>query len=479
MALAAASSPIWWSQATSNEVYGLHLFYVSLILLLVVRLLGGKNPRRTALVLAYVLGLAFTNHLQTVHFLPTLFFLFVFNWKSWRFDGRTWLAAVLLLGLGLSPYLYLPIRSSFHPLADWGGTANLGNFLRHVTGWQYRVFMFTSPLSRVLENARTALGSIASQFFWPFWLLLPGLYFLCRPNWKILFAFGLYPVATFVYNTNYDIPDIDFYYLPVILILYLLMGVGTFGWLGALSKLKKGGSWAPAVLVFGLFLAVGRGIWSNWAGSDESKNRFAQEALENIYKSAPAGGFVFSNVWDHYTAWYYNRYVLGRRPDLEMLDINLTNRSWYLDFVKRTLPGRVSGLEGKIDSVRAMIRDFERGRPFEPMKIEAAYQSMLAAVLRKNFATGPVYFDESSNFDSAAGWVFIPEGALYRIYSSPGYYPYQTPFLGFSRSEDSVLMEDSIAKREVEALALMRRQRENYERAYAPKSSGAEKPNRP
>ncbi|MGH8003395.1 MAG: protein O-mannosyl-transferase family, partial [Limisphaerales bacterium] len=338
MALAAAISPIWWSQAISNEVYGLNLLFVSLIFLFLIQLLKENNIRRNFLLLAYVLGLAFTNHLQTILLFPTVLLLLFFKWRAWKLDFRIFLTAVFLFTLGLSPYLYLPIRSAAGPLADWGGTSDWGNFLRHVTGWQYRVYIFDIPFDQVLENGRAAAATVAAQLKWPFWILLPGLFFVRFPSRKVLLPLFLYPVIILIYNAGYDIPDIDLYYLPVIFNFFLLVGAGAFGWFSILSKLEKGRGLARAGILVWLLFATAYTAVSNWNSSDQSKNRFAQEALENIYRSASGGGLVLTNVWDHYAPWLYNHFVLGRRPGLLMLDVNLTNRSWYLDFLGRAHP---------------------------------------------------------------------------------------------------------------------------------------------
>jgi hypothetical protein len=223
-------------------VYGFNLFFLSLIFLFLFQLLKGENIRRNTLLLAYILGLAFTNHLQTVLLFPTLFLLYFFHRQSWNVGRRVWLLAGALFFMGLSTYLYLPIRSTAGPLADWGATSDWGNFFRHITGWQYRVYMFTIPFERILANGRAAVESVAAQLPGAYWLLLPGLFFVPRPGWRILFPLALYPLTAVVYNAGYDIPDIDLYYLPVIFILFLLTGAGALGWLFLFPDGKRGGN---------------------------------------------------------------------------------------------------------------------------------------------------------------------------------------------------------------------------------------------
>ncbi len=460
-------------------MYGLNLLFVSLIFLLLFQLLKGENTRRNFLLFAYVLGLAFTNHLQTILLFPTLSLLYFFHHKLWNFNPRAWLPAGLLFFLGLSTYLYLPIRSAAGPLADWGATSDWGNFIRHITGWQYRVYIFDIPPDETVENGMAALGTIAFQLKWLFWFLFAGLFFVRRPGWKILLPFLLYPLILLIYNAGYAIPDIDFYYLPVIFVFFLVAGAGVFGWFSFLSKMKTGRGMAEAVLLIFLFASSAYPAISNWRRADQFKNRFAQKALENIYASAPGGGLVFTSQWDHYSPWLYNHFVLGKRSDFKMLNVNLTNRSWYLDFLQRALPEEISGLENKIDAYRSQVRNFEAGRPFDTAQIEALHQSILASILRKSYAARPVYFDVGAGFDSAAGWVLVPEGVLFRLYERPGFYPFATPPLGFSPPGHPVLLEDKLVGRELEMLAWMLAVRRNYEKMYGPKSPAEDKGSRP
>lgn len=477
--MAAAASPIWWSQATGNEVYGLNLLFVSLAFLILFRLLKGNGVRRNFVLLAYLLGLSFTNHLQTVLWLPTLLLLLFFHWKSWRLNLAFLLLAGLVFLLGLSLYAYLPIRSATGPLADWGETSNWGNLIRHISGWQYRVYIFDIPADQIGKNAVASLGTIAAQLKWPFWVMFAGLFFVpLLPNRRMGFPFLLYPVIIILYNAGYAIPDIDFYYLPAIFCFFLLAGLGAFGWLGFLSRRKHAG-WAEAALLTLLGVSTAFAVLSNWAGADQSKNRFAQETLENIYRSAPAGGLIFTGQWDHYSPWLYNRFVLGKRADLKMLNVNLTNRSWYLDFLDRAFPETVAGLKGQIAAYRRMVRDFETGRPIQVDRIEALHQSILASILRKSLKAGPVYFDVGANFDSSGGRFLAPEGTLFRVYAKQGYYPFPASELGFSRRNLENLPEEKIIRREIETLEWILNLRKSYERSFGPKSDTANKPARP
>lgn len=481
VALAAAFSPLWWSQGVTNEVYGLHLLFLSLIFLLLIRLEKGIERSKSFVLLAYLVGLSFTNHLQTVLLFPTFLLLFVARRKVWKFGLKTFLTAALLFLLGFSVYLYLPIRSSSGPLADWGATSQFDNFIRHISGWQYRVWMFNLTADQVRQNFFSALETIARQFhllFLP--LLLAGLFWQRLVSRILLYGILLFAAITIFYNINYDIGEIDVYYLPAAFAFFFAAGIGALILLEKAEAMKKGRGAALAVLTAGLLFLCSYALVSGWEKADRTKNRFAQEAVENIYKSAPAGGLVFTALWDHYAPWMYNHFVLGNRPDVGMFDLLLARYSWYLNYFKKHFPALASGSEREIDSARVLIHNFEQGKPFNPAVIEAAYQRMLGSILRHNIAKMPVYLDMATKFDSAAGWVPIPEGVLFRLYPKLDYYPFTTPPLGFKEAESALFLNDPIIRREIDALARMKQMRESYERAAATlKSDGAGTGSRP
>src|SRR5512135_3134351 len=67
-----ACDRVFWDQATGNEVYGMHLFFVALLLRQGVRLLAPESGPRDLLLTAWILGLAFAHHLSSVFLLPAL-----------------------------------------------------------------------------------------------------------------------------------------------------------------------------------------------------------------------------------------------------------------------------------------------------------------------------------------------------------------------------------------------------------------------
>lgn len=127
--LLAFSGPFWFHSLVA-EVYTLHSFFISLILLLFL-LWREKDDMRYLYSAALVYGLSSGNHATMAFLLPAILVLY-FCWNREN-AARNLLTAVFFFLIGLSVYSYLPIRSLAEPSMDWGNTETLKGFLYHVT----------------------------------------------------------------------------------------------------------------------------------------------------------------------------------------------------------------------------------------------------------------------------------------------------------------------------------------------------------
>lgn len=222
---ALATAPLVWEQATINEVHGLQFL---LFVLFMYFWSAAKGPSRLPM-LFYLASLAFTNHGTAIFLAP---FLIESLWRE-RHRLRGWIAAAGLSLLGLSPYLYFPIRSSAGALVDWGGTAHWGGFVRHVTGWQFSVWLGAGDMHRFGERLELFGRHLWDNFPWVlFPLSLYGLWV----SWRRAPRMAVTALADFLtcalLSAGYSIADIEPYYLLAILLLGLWIGIGLAGLLG-------------------------------------------------------------------------------------------------------------------------------------------------------------------------------------------------------------------------------------------------------
>src|SRR5574341_536410 len=105
MASYMAFSPALWSLAVTNEVYALHIFFVSLTVFLWLKW-DSMRSERVFFLICLVYGLSFTNHMTSILFFPSLL---IFLWSGWGktlFTRRRLLLGSVLFLLGFSLYLY-------------------------------------------------------------------------------------------------------------------------------------------------------------------------------------------------------------------------------------------------------------------------------------------------------------------------------------------------------------------------------------
>ncbi|OGL46903.1 MAG: hypothetical protein A2161_04995 [Candidatus Schekmanbacteria bacterium RBG_13_48_7] len=204
-----------WGQALLPEIYSFHIFFVALVFFLGYRY--SINPcKKGVCVLSFVYGIALTNHLLILFIIPMLLFWIGLRtiWFIMKNGGIFHCMVFFLVGLSIN--IYLPIRSSSHPVLDWGSTRIALNFINHLTGSQFHSSMFALPLQVIFLNIKRIMEWM--------WVSLP-LYYLIFVFTGIIFI-KKKPVILMVLVTgilmltgisNYDIPDIDNYYVGLAL----------------------------------------------------------------------------------------------------------------------------------------------------------------------------------------------------------------------------------------------------------------------
>jgi hypothetical protein len=168
-----AFCPGVWRYAICAEVFALNNLFVALLVLLAV-LYDERRERRYALCGALVLGLGLSNH-HTVLFTAVPLAL----WMLWtgRADllrPRVLAQLVGLVGLGLSPYVLLPIERGSHSPVSWGTIDTWESFWRHVLRQDYGTFRLAAPgMSRGAVVGRTFVAWCADLVKQLGWVGLP------------------------------------------------------------------------------------------------------------------------------------------------------------------------------------------------------------------------------------------------------------------------------------------------------------------
>jgi hypothetical protein len=450
-----AFSETYWSQATSIEVYSLHVFFLSLILFCFVKanfyskseidIENGKREISEAkwwMVFAFTLGLAFTNHMTTILLAPALLYLYF----AMQGGGKHSWQRILRMGVpfvgGLSVYLYLPIRAAGGALLNWGNPITLERFIWHLSGKQFRVWLFSST-DAAGRQLNYFINSLPYEFGYVGVILaLVGVFSLFQVNRKLAIGVLLLFLTCVFYSINYDIHDIDAYFLLAYVCIAVLAG---FSLLQIYIWVQSVTSFPPLVVSALVIVASLAPLGVHYRMNDESSNYLVEDYSKNMFASIKPNALVISYQWDFWvSASYYYQIVRGDRPDIAVVDKELLRRSWYLLQLERRHPWLIQGSRAEVDAFSQELFKFEHDTPYNPAIIQARYVRMISSFISKTITSRPVYVTSEIEPEFTAGFQRIPEGLAFRlvgdtIFHGTDFYRYKVrPFERKGRLEDMV-----------------------------------------
>jgi hypothetical protein len=330
-ALAFGLGAALWSQAVIAEVYTLNALLVAATT--GVLLLWRERRRdRYLLLSAFLMGLCLTNHLTSGLLLPAGVLLVALVDRSKLKDVGLLLKGAGLFLLGLTPYLYLPIRAAMDPPMDANNPTTFERFWYVVTGGNLRGSFFSfGPAElpgRMLFYGEHLLQNV------PFLVVMVALtgavVVLLRDRAAGIFL-GFLFFGWLFYSVENDIPDVELYFIPTYLVLSLWAAAG-FGALldeaesftGRLSKAARWGvigTLCAVMLLLPLF-----GVGETYAKSDMSGVYRGQKEIEAVAENAAPN----ATVLHHRSSMWYMVLVEKRRRDLTIVDpfFHNTDVSW-------------------------------------------------------------------------------------------------------------------------------------------------------
>jgi hypothetical protein len=319
-ALAFAFSPTLWSQAVEAEVYALNSLLVALVLWF---LLAPGRARRSGgwvppLFLAFGLGMA--NHVTTVILLPAVAVaLFLSRPQP---GGRAWLAAAVLLGLGLAVYLYLPLR---WPAVHEGALMTPREFIEWVTGSRFKGALQLDAW-RTDPMRYGILGRLVlDQWGWPGVILAGiGLFWLARRHWRAALISLITWLGYALYALSYYVPDVSVFLIPAHLVQAIWMSLGVMVLAQLLSRLLEGravagvGHAAPVVLALFALLPLSL-LTHHWSGVDCSDPNPLEEWGRQVLAMDLESDAAILADSEKIAPLYYLQQTEGVRPDLDIV----------------------------------------------------------------------------------------------------------------------------------------------------------------
>jgi hypothetical protein len=330
-----AGSTYFWGLSLIAEVYTLHTALMAGLILLLLHWADRPTPSRLALA-GLLAGLSLGHHAATVLLIPGCVWYVATAHPHPRraLAPRALLPALGTLLVGLSVYLYLPLRYGADPAFNYAGHYDAsGTFipinLRTPEGLWWLVSGRAFAGQMWFYSGADLWQEIAlfSQQLWRAFFAIgigPGLLGLAvllrrdrRLGGMLLFTF----LANAAFYIDYRAGDKATMFLPAYLVWALWVGVG-YGWLidwvrGADdAQARRWGVGLLRVAMVGAVLFVA--AW-NWPLVDLSDDWSARERGEEILDQLPSGALVVG-WWDTVPVIQYLQLVEGRRPDVQAIN---------------------------------------------------------------------------------------------------------------------------------------------------------------
>jgi hypothetical protein len=352
--------------------------------------------------------------MTTILLAPAFLWLY---FRSFGFDKAAFIRIIRIIPfflLGLSVYLYLPIRSSGNPLFDWGHPASFERLLWHVSGKQFRNWMF-SDWSVVQKQLGYYLKNFPSEFSIIVIICIAiGLVMLWKQSRRLFVFILLLLCTTILYSVNYDIFDIDSYFLLSYISIGFIIVTGIdylFHWVEFRKPLIR------TIIIMVLYILPFTQIIFHYKEVDDSKKGLPQQFVKEAFARLEPNAVVMATEWDYFVspAMYY-QFIRKERTDITIIDKSLLqNRSWYFMQLEHHNPWLIKRIRPKVDQFLIELNKFEHDLPFNFAAIKACWQNLLNDIVEQSLPDHPVYIDARIDQEFSSVYWRVPAGLYLRL----------------------------------------------------------------
>jgi len=316
IALSASFSKTNWAEAGVSKVYMLNIMFLLISIYLFTKFYSSKDIRFLYAVMLSV-GIGFANHIFMIIFLIP--FLLSLTRKKFRslLNLKIISKALIFFAIGLSIYLYVPLRAASNPDICWGKPDNISRLSDYLTQQQYNVKKGTRDLSD--------FAFLLKNWF----LLIPGEYGM------IFFILSIVGVVLIFFERR----DI-FYFLTGIIILNLLIvlyyGVGRefhlvyhipvitlsgFFLVGFMLNERLRSLFYNFKILYVIFPIIILLLFSkNYFESNRSDHLFGYLHGKSLMDTVSKNGTFFGETDTALFPMYYLSFVEGYRKDIKIVD---------------------------------------------------------------------------------------------------------------------------------------------------------------
>ena len=432
-------SKTFWFQSTSVEVYSMHIFLISLIILCLIKAYTFSGQRKPAsiknpwMILAAVLALGFSNHMTTLLILPGIAFLYFSKEKSNIASIKQILLMLLLFfPLLLIFYSYLPIRASQNPPINWGNPIDFERIMRHISGKQYQVWLFSSTAA-AKKQLSYFVNNLPAEFTFTLIVSFIGLFVSFFRARKLSLFLIITFISTVAYSINYDINDIDSYFL----LAYITLAYFTvFGFIKIYEIVSDGRYKIAAAAGLIVLLTAGE-FFINYEEVNQADTYTFEDYTKALLSGTDKNSIIFSYLWDYCVSpSYYFQYVEGFRKDVAVIDKELMRRSWYYNQLETDHPDVIKGVKTDIDLFKNALQPFERDENYNANLLESLYRKLMTDLVASNTDHRSFYFPpeiaenelRNGQFILPQGYTYVPDVLLFKVVkTSDEYVPADDP----------------------------------------------------
>lgn len=357
-ALTVALGADFWQHAIHANPHIITAAFLSANLFFLTRwAASGADRSRWLYAFALTAGLGITHHPLTVMSFPAYaVFILVVRPGIWR-EWRTLLGMVAFALLGLSVWLYFPIRSPMAPAFGPSTMNTLNGFLDHVLARGLSESLPYVAAADIPGRAVVFWSILRLQYSLPvIFLAVLGLLWPALerrfdptarngrvPAWKPVLLYALAFLCNYAFVMSLRAQDVMAYILGPLLIVGLLAGIGMYGLLVQMDLRLRLPVAASALLTVGLFL-LGPGLQLARNAPRVSLSAYTEAAdyVNAVFErfENTGEGATLLNDWEHITPLWYARYVEHRWPaESDVRPVLVSTAQPWLESVFSTLPG--------------------------------------------------------------------------------------------------------------------------------------------
>lgn len=409
-----ALSKTFWFQSTSVEVYSLHLLLITIVIFVLIKAFlffdFEKSISKYWIVFAVTLALGFSNHMTTLLIIPGVAYLYFakngFNTKSIK---QIIFMLLIFFPILILIYSYLPIRASQNPLMNWGNPTDWEHIIRHISGQQYQVWLFSSS-EAAAKQFNYFIENLPKEFSLTLIIVIVGLIVSFIYARKFFIFNMIIFLSTVLYSINYDINDIDSYFLLayISLAFFAVFGIVQVITFAVRNKMKI------IIPISILILFLGLQFYSNYDQVNQKNNFIYEDYTKTLINSLPKNSIVFSYQWDYFiSAAYYFQLVENFRKDVTIIDKELLRRSWYYNQLETNHPNLLKGIKPEVEQFIEALKPFEREQKDKTNNqlLESLYRKIMTGLISTNIIKHDYFIaPELVNGEMKRGEFQLPEG---------------------------------------------------------------------